>query len=150
MSEKYLVRHFMTAPVKSIQRDATLLDAVLLLRSTGFRHLPIVDGERLVGIISERDLHRVAPSLLVNITPDEYNAVFENTPLDRVMTLNPVTVTPTTPLRKAATILHEQKLGCLPVVENGHLVGILTVTDLLAVLVRFLVRASRESPVGSH
>ena len=150
MSEKYLVRHFMTAPVKSIQRDATLLDAVLLLRSTGFRHLPIVDGERLVGIISERDLHRVAPSLLVNITPDEYNAVFENTPLDRVMTLNPVTVTPTTPLRKAATILHEQKLGCLPVVENGHLVGILTVTDLLAVLVRFLVRASGESPVGSH
>ena len=150
MSEKYLVRHFMTAPVKSIQRDATLLDAVLLLRSTGFRHLPIVDGDRLVGIISERDLYRVAPSLLVNMAAVEYNAVFENTPLDRVMTRNPVTVTPTTPLREAATILHKQKLGCLPVVENGHLVGILTVTDLLAVLVRFLVRASRESPVGSH
>ncbi len=146
MSEEYLVRDFMTAPAKSIARDARLLDAVLTLRSTGFRHLPIVDGEHLVGIISDRDVQRLAPSLLSKITQDEYNAIFENTPLERVMTRNPLTVTPTTPLREAAAILHEKKLGCVPVVEDGRLVGILTVTDLLRVLLRFL-GAAQESPV---
>ncbi len=146
MSEEYLVRDFMTAPAKSIARDVRLLDAVLALRSTGFRHLPIVDGERLVGIITDRDVQRLAPSLLSKITQDEYNAVFENTPLERVMTRDPLTATPTTPLREAAAILHEKKLGCLPVVEDGRLVGILTVTDLLGVLLRFL-GAAQESPV---
>ena len=147
MNDEYLVRDFMTAPAKSISRDARLLDAALMLRSTGFRHLPIVDGDRLVGIITDRDIHRFSPSLLSKITPEEYNAVFENTPLERVMTRNPLTVTPTTPLRDAAAILQEKKLGCLLVVEEGRLVGILTVTDLLGVLLRFLTRAAQESPV---
>ncbi len=138
MSEEYLVRDFMTSPVQSIPCDARLLDAALILRGTGFRHLPIVDGERLVGLITDRDVHRFAPSLLGKITPEEYNAVFENTLLERVMTRNPLTVTPTTPLREAASILQEKKLGCLPVVEDGRLVGILTVTDMLGVLLRFL------------
>ncbi len=149
MDEKYLVRHFMTSPAKSISQDECLLDAALILRSTGFRHLPIVDGDRLVGIITDRDVQRFAPSLLSKITQEEYNAIFEDTPLAKVMTRNPLTVTPTTPLREAAAILHEKKLGCLPVVDNGQLVGILTVTDMLGVLLRFLTHAAApESPVA--
>jgi acetoin utilization protein AcuB len=148
MSEEYLVRDFMTSPAESISCEARLLDAALILRSTGFRHLPIVDGERLVGIITDRDVHRFAPSLLGKITPEDYNAVFENTPLERVMTRNPLTVTPTTPLRDAASILQERKLGCLPVVEDGRLVGIVTVTDMLGVLLRFLTSSTPQaSPV---
>lgn len=151
MSDEYLVRDFMTSPAKSISREARLLDAALVLRSTGFRHLPIVEGERLVGIITDRDVSRCAPSLLSKITPDEYNAIFENTPLERVMTRNPLTVAPTTPLREAATILHEKKLGCLPVVEDGRLVGILTVTDMLGVLLGFLTRTvPQTSPTGGR
>jgi acetoin utilization protein AcuB len=83
MNNEYLVRDFMTAPVTSISHDARLLEAALTLRRTGFRHLPVVQGERLVGIISDRDVHRLAPSLLSKITAEEYNAVFENTPLER-------------------------------------------------------------------
>ncbi len=146
MTQEYLVRNFMTAPAKSMARDARLLDAALALRSTGFRHLPIVEGERLVGIITDRDIHRFAPSLLIKISPEEYNAIFENTPLERVMTRDPLTVTPDTPLREAAAILQEKKLGCLPVVENERLVGIVTVTDMLGVLLRFLT-AAEPSPV---
>ncbi len=145
-NDAYLVRDFMTSPAKSISHDARLLDAALALRNTGFRHLPIVDGERLVGIITDRDIHRFSPSLLSKISPEEYNAVFENTPLERVMTRNPLTVTPATPLRDAAAILHEKRLGCLPVVEDGQLVGIITVTDMLGVLLRFLA-AAQESPM---
>lgn len=151
MSDEYLVRDFMTSPAKSISRDARLLDAALFLRSTGFRHLPIVEGERLVGIITDRDVSRCAPSLLGKITAEEYNAIFENTPLERVMTRDPLTVTPTTPLREAANILHEKKLGCLPVVEDDRLVGILTVTDMLGALLGFLARpASQASPSGGR
>ena len=85
-----------------------------------------------------------APSLLGNITPEEYNAIFENTPLERVMTRNPLTVTPATPLREAAGLLHQRKLGW-PVVEDGRLVGILTVTDMLAVLLGFLNDATPQA-----
>jgi acetoin utilization protein AcuB len=142
MKEEYLVRDFMIAPVTRLSREARLLDAVLLLRSTGFRHLPIVDGERLVGILTDRDVYRCSPSLLGTITAEEYNAVFEQTPIDRVMTRDPITVTPTTPLRDAAAILYERKLGCVPVVEDGRLIGIITVTDMLGVLRRLLAGAT--------
>jgi CBS domain-containing protein len=146
MSGDCLVRDFMTAPVKSISHKARLLDAALVLRSKGIRHLPIVDGDHLVGIITDRDIQRFAPSLLSKITPEEYNAIFENTPLERVMTRDPMTVAPDTPLCEAAGILREQKLGCLPVVEKGRLVGILTVTDLLGVLVHLLNGTDPRQP----
>jgi acetoin utilization protein AcuB len=134
MSAQKLVREFMTSPASSIERDARLLDAALAMRRSGFRHLPIVEGERLVGIITDRDVHRVAPSLLENISPEKYNEFFENTPLEKVMTRNPISVTPETLMAEAAGILQEKKLGCLPVVEGGKLVGIVTVTDMLKLL----------------
>ncbi len=146
MSE-YLVRDFMTSPVASIPYHATLLDAALTFHRTSFRHLPVVDGERLVGIVSSHDVERLAPSLLSKITPEEYNDLFERTPLGRAMTRDPLTVTPTTSLREAAALLNQKKLGCLPVVENGRLVGIITVIDMLGVLLRFL-DAAQASPVS--
>lgn len=151
MSDEFRVRDFMTAPAMSIPRDSRLLDAALLLRNTGFRHLPIVEGDKLVGIITDRDIQRFTPSLLSKITPEEYNAIFENTMLERVMTRHPISVTPAIPLGEAAAILHERKLGCVPVVEDGRLVGIITVTDMLGVLLRLLTGApAQTSPVGER
>jgi acetoin utilization protein AcuB len=146
MPRNYIVRDFMTAPAASLPLDSRLLDAALTLRRTGFRHLPIVDGETLVGIITDRDVHRFAPSLLSRITPEEYNAIFEDTKLERVMTRDPVTVAPDTPLLEAAALLHDRKLGCLPVVEGGKLAGIITVTDMLAVLQHMLSDGDSEPP----
>lgn len=135
MGEELLVRDYMTAPATSIDvKEARLLDAALIMRRSGFRHLPIVDGEKLVGIITDRDIHRYAPSMLTKMSQEEYNAIFENTPLERVMTRDPLSVTPSSQVREAVSILHERKLGCLPVVENGKLVGIVTVTDMLNLL----------------
>jgi len=146
MSKEYLVRDFMTSPAASIPHHATLLDAALAFRRTNFRHLPVVDGGRVVGVISSHDVQRLAPSLLTKISPDEYNKVFENTPLAGVMTRNPATVTPTTPLRDAATWMNQKKVGCLPVVLNDQLVGIITVIDMLDVLLQFL-NVAQVSPV---
>jgi acetoin utilization protein AcuB len=146
MPREFTVREFMTSPATTLPREARLLDAALTMRRSGFRHLPIVEGDRLVGIITDRDVHRCAPSLLSRITPDEYNAIFEETPLERVMTRNPLTVSPETPLVAALALLHDRKLGCLPVVEDGRLAGIITVTDLLGVLQRVLADPAGKVP----
>lgn len=138
MPGEIFVREYMTSPAASITRDARLLDAALALRRSGFRHLPIVDGETLVGIITDRDIQRFAPSLLGNVSQEEYNAIFEETPLEKVMTRNLFTVTADTPIREAAAILHDKKLGCVPVVDGEKLVGIITVTDMLRLLHRLL------------
>jgi acetoin utilization protein AcuB len=145
MREEYLVRDCMTAPANSLSKDACLLDAVLTFRRTGFRHLPIVDDGRIVGIISERDIQRVSPSLLSNVVQDEYNSVFEKTRLKDVMTRDPLTVTPDTPLRDAAIILNEQKVGCLLVAVEGKLVGIITVIDMLHALILLLPAGTRST-----
>jgi len=145
---EYLVRDFMTAPVTGIQQDARLLDAALVLRRSGFRHLPIVDGDRLVGIITDRDIQRFAPSLLGKISQEDYNAIFENTPLERVMTRDPATVTPATPVSEAVAILYNKKLGCLPVVEDGRLIGIITITDMLNLLHRLLAGSETSQSIA--
>jgi len=147
MISHYLVRDFMTVPASIISQDSHLIDAALLLRSTGIRHLPIVNGERLVGIITDREIQRCAPSVLDGTTPEQYNAVFRSTPLTRVMVRNPLFVSPDTPLRDAAALLIEYKYGCLPVVENGRVVGMLTVIDMLTVFRRILM--GEMAPVAS-
>jgi CBS domain-containing protein len=138
MAGEFFVREFMTVPASSLQQSDSLLEAVLLMRRSGFRHIPIVDGDAVVGIITERDIGRVAPSVLGKISPQEYNELFEKTRLEKVMTRDPVTVAPAMSMVDAVTILHQRKYGCLPVVENGRLIGILTVTDVLAMFVQLL------------
>lgn len=134
-----VVRDIMSANLTTLDHESRLLDAVLLMRSSGYRHLPVVNGDKLVGIVSDRDVQRAAPSLLSKISQEEYNRIFEGTPISRIMASNVTTVNPTTPLRDAVRILYENKFGCVPVVEGeNRLVGLLTVTDLLGVLDRVL------------
>lgn len=138
MSDSHLVRDIMMTTLTTLPREASLLDAAITMRRTSLRHLPILDAERLVGIITERDVQRCAPSLLGDITQEEYNAIFENTPIERVMFRNPVTIAPDAPIRDAVALMLDRKVGCLPVVEGERLVGILTRSDLMNLLMNFL------------
>lgn len=142
MSAPKLVREIMTRNVSTVDHEATLLDAVLLLRSSGFRHLPVVNNGRVVGVLSDRDLQRASPSMLAKLSPEEYNRIFETTPITKVMARDPVTVTPETPVKDVVQLMHDEKFGSLPVVEGGNkLVGIVTTTDLLGVLHKLLLEA---------
>lgn len=143
---EFLVRDFMSAPVTTIPHDARLLEAALALRRTGFRHLAIVNGDQLVGIITDRDVHRYAPSMLGNLSQEEYNSIFEETPLERVMTRNPQTITPATSVREAVKMMHERKLGCLPVVDQDRLVGIITTSDMLGLLHKIIAGEVSVAP----
>jgi len=139
MAAPRIVRDIMSTNLTTLDQESRLLDAVLLMRSSGYRHLPVVNGDKLVGIVTDRDVQRAAPSMLSRISQEEYNRIFEGTPIARIMVKEVVTVTPNTPVRDAVRITYENKFGCLPVVEdNNRLVGIVTVTDLLGVLDRLL------------
>lgn len=138
MSEVRSVRQFMASPVTSLPSSARLLDAGLLLRAGRIRHIPIIDDGHLVGILSDRDIQRCTPSMLTRVSAEEYNAIFEDTPVSKVMTRDPQHISPDAPLHAAAALLHSEKLGCLPVVENGQVVGIITKDDMLGALMRLL------------
>ena len=125
----------MSSTVTTLEPTARLLDAALLMRSSGFRHVPVVEGGKLVGIISDRDIKRHSPSMLAKITQEEYNKIFEETTIGKVMTKDPQTVLPESKVQDVITIMHKEKFGAVPVVDDsGMLVGIVTTTDALGML----------------
>ena len=130
-----LVRDIMTTDITTLDADAKLLDAALLMRSSGFRHLPVIKEGRLVGLLSDRDVQRASPSMFSDISPEEYNRLFETTPIEKVMAKEPVSVSPDTPVAEVVSMMHQHKYGSVPVVEGDQqLVGIVTTTDLLRIL----------------
>ncbi len=102
------------------------------------RHLPVVSGDRLIGIISHRDLLRLAVSSIEVNTPEgkvRQETIDKKTFVATVMTRDPVTVSPDTPIWEAAEIIVNNKFGCLPVVdEDSNLVGIVTEHDFVKTL----------------
>lgn len=133
-----LVREFMTTDLTSLQETASLLEAMLVFMRSRFRHLPVLRDKQLVGIVTERDVKQYVPSLMAHSGADDYNQVMEATPIARVMTRDPVTVRPDQPVFEAASTLYNRRFGCLPVVESGELVGIITTVDMLGLLVRLM------------
>jgi acetoin utilization protein AcuB len=128
----------MTSAPITVEPNIQLLDAALTLRSNSIRHLPVVEGNILVGLISDRDIQRSAPSRLIPITEEGYNAVFERNTVDRIMTREPICISPDAVLADAIVLMQQSRCGSLPVVEGQELVGILTRGDLLDALHRIL------------
>jgi CBS domain-containing protein len=133
-----LVRDIMTTDFTTLREDEVLLDATFIFARASFRHVPIVNGKQLVGIVTERDLKHYTPSILSGIPPEEYNRLMEATPLSMIMTRNLVTIEPGKTVYEAAQLLYDHRIGCLPVVEDGELKGIITTTDMLNLLLRLL------------
>ncbi len=129
-----LVADRMTRKVVTLPGSATLREAITSMRRLGIRQIPIVDGERLVGIVTDRDLKHATPSMLSGIGQEEFDRILDTTHVAQIMTRNPLPVTPATSLGDAAKILADRKFGALPVVEGGRLVGIITTSDLLRAL----------------
>jgi acetoin utilization protein AcuB len=125
-----LVSEIMTAAVVTIEPDATLRQALNLMRSKRVRQLPVVDNDELVGIITDRDTKRATPSALSG-DREEYDRVLDQTSVSQFMTREPMTTTPDTPLKAVVRIFITQKVGSLPVVSNARVVGIVTQIDAL-------------------
>ncbi|HXG52470.1 MAG TPA: CBS domain-containing protein [candidate division Zixibacteria bacterium] len=113
-----LVGKRMTKNPVTVAPEDLLVQARLKMQKGGFRRLPVVVGDRLVGIITDRDIR-------------EHVGYLDRTPVKVAMTEKPITVTPATTVEAATHRLLKRKIGGLPVVENGRLVGIITTSDIL-------------------
>ena len=127
---KTTVADLMTPDVETLNADEDLVLAGALMRMHRVRHLPVVRGERLVGLVTHRDLLRAQAKLLTDVPGDGEDRVVSLAAAD-LMTADVQTVTPETPAAEAAAMLLTQKIGCLPVTREGELVGIVTEHDFL-------------------
>jgi len=132
------VKDVMTNEVTTLKRNEQLTLADDLMHLGRIRHLPVLDddGEALIGIISQRDLFRGALAQAIGYGHRARRKLLDTLVVKEVMTTDPTTTTPDTPLADAARVLMEKKIGCLPVVENDRLVGLLTEGDFVALYVR--------------
>lgn len=132
------VRDVMTAKVTTLKRNEKLTVADDIMQLGRIRHLPVLDdeGQELVGIVSQRDLFRGALAKTLGYGQSAQRKLMDMLVVKELMTTDIVTTSPDTPLTEAAQILVERKIGCLPVVENRRLVGILTEGDFVAIVAR--------------
>lgn len=133
-----LVADRMQRNVITIEREASLRRARRVMENHRIRHLPVVEGRRLVGILTDRDIRQAAPSSAASITSRERDEFMDFLRVGQVMTRRIISVTPITSISEAARLLRRYRIGCLPVVEDRLLVGILTGSDLLEVLALIL------------
>lgn len=139
-----MVKEIMTTDVTTVQETEMLLDAAMIFARSSLRHLPVLKDATLVGVVTERDVKRFAPGLMSGVSSGKYNEILESTPLSRVMTRNPMTLKPTQDVADAAEIFSTKRFGCLPVVDDGKLVGIITTSDML----RLMARIMKEKRAG--
>ena len=138
------VERYMTLNPIAVQPDTSLRKALELLQAHQIRHLPVVRGKRLVGIITDRDLRQLLPSPLA--TPEElerFGSDGARVKVRDIMTRRVFLVSPDTRTDKAARLMVEHRIGCLPVLRGSTLVGIVTTVDLL----RAIAGEVRSHPV---
>jgi CBS domain-containing membrane protein len=136
--EQLRVRDIMTAEVTTLKRNDKLTLADDIMNLGRIRHLPVLDdeGEELVGMVSQRDLFRGALARALGYGQHAQRKVLDTIFVKEVMSSDLITTTPDTPLVEAARVLVERKIGCLPVIEKGRLVGIVTEGDFVAMVAR--------------
>ena len=105
-----------------------------LLQERRIRHLPVVEGGKLVGIVTDRDLRRVLPSPATSLEIHELNYLLDKITVAEVMTKDVITTTPFALIPDVARTLLRNRIGALPVLEGGTLVGVISQTDVLEAL----------------
>jgi len=131
-TKKLLVRDVMSRKVHTVERNDELAIADALMKQERVRHLPVLDesGE-VCAVVSQRDLFRGALLRALGFGSRSEDMMLKQLPVKEAMSTDLQTTTPVTPVAEAARLMIERKIGCLPVVENRKLVGIVTETDFV-------------------
>ncbi|MBU1670542.1 MAG: CBS domain-containing protein [Actinobacteria bacterium] len=132
------VRELMSTQVVTVQKSDPIRTAWELVQLRGLRRFPVMDGDRLVGIITDRDLRNATASSVVLTEKKYHDFLLDTVKVETVMSADPTCASPDDDVREAARRILELKVGGLPVVEGGKLVGIITETDLINALVEVL------------
>ena len=146
MITKTKVRDWMTPNPITIDAEATVVEAIHLLKEKNVRRLPVMKHGRLVGIVTERMLLSFSPGKSTSLDTWELHYLLARTPVTEAMNPKPHTVTPETELADAAQLIRDRKLNGVTVVnEHGDLVGILTTTNALEALIHFAKEAAAQN-----
>jgi len=133
-----LVKDKMNRQVITIEPQTTVPDALALMEEKRVRRLPVVEQDRLVGIVTLLDLVRASPSPATSLSIWELNYLLAKLPVKDVMAKKLYTVRMDAPIDEAAALLRENRIGGLPVVDNGKIVGIITETDIFTAFMEML------------
>src|SRR6185436_20684161 len=128
-----LVGERMSRPVIAVSPDAPINDVLAMFKKEHIRRAPVIKDGKLVGIISEGDLLNASPSPVTSLSIWEMNYLLSKVTVKRVMSKKVITVDIDTPIEEAARIMADNKIGGMPVVDSGKVVGIITETDLFKI-----------------
>jgi CBS domain-containing protein len=137
------VRDLMTPAPITVSPETSVVEARALMTEARVRHLPVVRDGQLVGIVTDRDIRLNLPSPATSLSAGELNYLLARLPVEQTMTSAVITVDPQRSVREAGQIMLDHKIGSLPVLEQGRLVGILTETDFLRGFVQTASLAGR-------
>lgn len=130
-----IVSEIMSSRVLGLSPSASLAEARTLMQRHHIRHLPVIENEALIGLVSQRDILAAQESSLEQGRNGQF---LEQHKLSEIMITGVTTVSPHAGIREAALYLQKHKYGCLPVVNKGKLVGIVTDSDFIAVAIHLL------------
>jgi len=134
------VLNVMTTPVWTLQGSERLRRACELMESRRIRHVPVLRGDRLIGILSDRDLRGYLPPPFPFDGMGNFAALLDRVRVEEAMTSEPVSIGPYHAVTEAARVMLERRIGALPVVDEGKVIGIVTQTDILWALTNLLDR----------
>lgn len=133
------VKHWMTPNPITVDPDTPLMDAQKLMSEKRIRRLPVVDKKgRVVGIVTHRNIMEASPSEATTLSVYELNYLLSKLTIDKVMTKDPVVVSPDDLVMDVIQIGQEKGIGAFPVVEGGKLVGIATETEIIQAMIQIL------------
>jgi acetoin utilization protein AcuB len=135
----------MSHPIISIAPDMPVHDALDMFKRERIRRAPVVKDGKLAGIVSDKDLINASPSMATSLSVWEMNYLLSKVTVADVMSKKVLTVDEETPIEEAARIMADNKIGGLPVMRDGHVVGIITETDLFKIFLEFM--GAREKGV---
>jgi len=128
----------MSHPVITVAPETPIHDALAMFRKEHIRRAPVVKEGKLLGIVSERDLLNASPSSVTSLSVWEINYLISKVTVQQVMTKKVKTVDANTPIEEAARIMADSKIGGLPVVSDGRVVGVITETDLFKIFLELM------------
>ena len=133
-----LVGERMSHPVITIPPDMPVVDALNLMKRERIRRTPVVKDGQMIGIVSDKDLLNASPSPATSLSVWEMNYLLSKITVKDVMTKDVLFVSEDTPIEQAARVMADNKIGGLPVLRSGHVVGIITETDLFKILLEMM------------
>ena len=130
-----LVRRKMHKDLVTVTKGERMTVAKKIMKEKNIRHLPVVEGKKLVGLVTNMDIRKAEASPATSLEIRELHYLLDKLTVGEIMTRNVITISPDISVEEATTLLHDNKIGCLPVVEDGNLVGILTENDVMDMLI---------------